>query len=504
MSREDVDVIIVGGGIGGLITGAILAKREGYRVLLLEKERYLGGKIFSFEHSEFEPKEFNQLLYATVRSTVIRSDPPIDELLKAKTFKDYIFEGGWHGFIAADRSRMSFVLKALGSDCKIVPNRGLRWWLNGEWHELRDLMHGWTMDEIQEGREVSREMNLMSVEEASVFDHVDMEAYMRSRARSPKVRQFHQVLAAWETGVNDPALVSTGEHIKAINLVHRSGRDFQMGGAGEPKGGFNNLTRAFAKIIEDNGGILKTASPVKEILIEDHTARGVRVASSEGQRDYMAPVVICNVPMQRAYPLVPPEYWPLEFVERIRAIWPLAGILGWVCTKPPMDPSFAGVYVNPVMPGCADTDGFRGDVLFSCEDAGVIDPLRVPRGHGLLAVWCGLLPRNPDEIRNQVLVDRAVAGMFTFLKTLMPNFDQQVQWYFLTRCEELYSMSVSPGLVGDRRLPVTHPTVKNLYFAGDSVTQWSFGISGATGGAIHCASAVAGRDQSVILPAYMR
>jgi hypothetical protein len=65
-------------------------------------------------------------------------------------------------------------------------------------------------------------------------------------------------------------------------------------------------------------------------------------------------------------------------------------------------------------------------------------------------------------------------------------------------------MSVSPGLVGDRRLPVSHPTVKNLHFAGDSVEQWSFGLSGATGGAIHCATAVSGRDQSVILPAYMR
>ena len=504
MRSQEADVIIIGGGIGGLITGAILAKREGYRVLLLEKEKFLGGKIFSFEHSEFEPREFRHLLYATVRSTVIRSDPPLDDLLAAKAFKDFIFEGGWHGFIASDRSRMSFVLKALGSDLKIVPNRGLRWWHRGEWRELRDLMQGWSIEEIQEGREVSREMNLMSVEESAALDHVDMDVYMRSRARSPKVREFHQVLAAWETGLNDPALVSTGEHIKAINLVHRSGRDFQLGGAGEPAGGFNNMTRAFAKIIEDNGGTIMTASPVKEVLIEDYTARGVRVASPEGEQDFLAPAVICNVPMQRAYPLVAQEYWPLEFAERIRRIWPLAGILGWVCTKPPVDPGFAGIYVNPVLPGCSGSDGFRGDVLFSCEDAGVIDPSRVPQGHGLLAVWCGLMPCNPDELRNQVLVDRAVEGMFAFLKTMIPNFERQVQWYFLTRCEELYSLSVSPGLVGDRRLPVTHPTVKNLYFTGDSVTQWSFGISGATGGAIHCASAVTGKDQSVILPAYMR
>lgn len=504
MSSRNADVIIIGGGIGGLITGAILAKREGMRVLLLEKEKVLGGKIYSFENTEYDSREFKHLLYATARSTVIRSQPSLDELLEQKVFKDFIFEGGWHGFIASDRSRMSFVLKALGSDLKILPNRGLRWWHENEWHELRDLMHGWSAEEIREGREVSRQMNLMSFDEASAYDHVDMKAYMHARARNPKARQFHEVLSAWETGINDPALVSTGEHIKAINLVHCSGRDFQTGGCGEPEGGFNNMTRAFAEIIKDNGGTINTAAPVEEVIIEDSMVRGVRVNSSEGAEDIQAPVVVCNVPMQRVYPLVPQEHWPAEFAQRIAGIWPLSGILGWICTKPPMDPSFAGIYIAPVLPGCSSEDGFRGDVLFSCEDAGVIDPSRVPEGHGLLAVWCGLLPCNPDEIRNNTLVDRAVDGMFTFLKTMMPDFDKRVQWYFLTRCEELYSMSVSPGLVGDRRIPVTHPTVRNLYFTGDSVSQWSFGISGTTGGAVNCASAVTGRDQSVLLPSYMR
>ena len=149
-------------------------------------------------------------------------------------------------------------------------------------------------------------------------------------------------------------------------------------------------------------------------------------------------------------------------------------------------------------------DGFRGDVLFSCEDAGVVDPGRVPPGHGLIAVWAGLLPRNPDEIHNPALVDRVVQGVLSFLRIMIPGFDQKVQWYFLTLAEEMYSLSISPGLIGDRRMPVTHPTVRNLYFTGDSVTQWGFGMSGVTCGAVHCASAVSGRDQSGMLPFYMR
>ena len=40
-------VCIVGGGVGGLMTGALLTK-EGYRVTVLEKNRTLGGGLQCF------------------------------------------------------------------------------------------------------------------------------------------------------------------------------------------------------------------------------------------------------------------------------------------------------------------------------------------------------------------------------------------------------------------------------------------------------------------------
>ena len=43
------DVIIVGAGMGGLITGAILAK-NGLRTLVLEKRSRIGGRAMSFEY----------------------------------------------------------------------------------------------------------------------------------------------------------------------------------------------------------------------------------------------------------------------------------------------------------------------------------------------------------------------------------------------------------------------------------------------------------------------
>ena len=48
MSQKQYDVIIVGAGMGGLITGAILAGMEGRKVLILEKNSEIGGRLMSF------------------------------------------------------------------------------------------------------------------------------------------------------------------------------------------------------------------------------------------------------------------------------------------------------------------------------------------------------------------------------------------------------------------------------------------------------------------------
>jgi phytoene dehydrogenase-like protein len=42
------DAIVIGAGMGGLVAGAILA-RKGLKVLLLEKEKQAGGYVVSFK-----------------------------------------------------------------------------------------------------------------------------------------------------------------------------------------------------------------------------------------------------------------------------------------------------------------------------------------------------------------------------------------------------------------------------------------------------------------------
>jgi len=47
-NEEDYDVVVIGAGISGLLSALALSK-EGKRVLVLEKEGYLGGVCRSYE-----------------------------------------------------------------------------------------------------------------------------------------------------------------------------------------------------------------------------------------------------------------------------------------------------------------------------------------------------------------------------------------------------------------------------------------------------------------------
>ena len=53
MKGSGKETVIIGGGLGGLVTGALLSK-EGYRVTVLEKNGIIGGGGIGFIARPFE------------------------------------------------------------------------------------------------------------------------------------------------------------------------------------------------------------------------------------------------------------------------------------------------------------------------------------------------------------------------------------------------------------------------------------------------------------------
>jgi ribulose 1,5-bisphosphate synthetase/thiazole synthase len=121
---SDHDVIIIGSGFGGLICGALLAKMAGKRVLVLERNGDIGGKIMSYGYlhdPDITEDQYKASLAACGHSKVVYSDPDFSTIVeKHGLFKKYIVDTGWHQMSVGPRIINNVPPRHLG---RVLPER---------------------------------------------------------------------------------------------------------------------------------------------------------------------------------------------------------------------------------------------------------------------------------------------------------------------------------------------------------------------------------------------
>jgi phytoene dehydrogenase-like protein len=507
---EQRDVVIVGAGMGGLITGALLAKYAGRRVLVLEKEAEIGGRTMSYggPHGSFTEKEYRRLLQGASGVHIVTSDPSIEEIIeKQGLFENYIIDSGWHGVSAGSRNRFSVLAKAMGKSLPTANQVGLLVRQDGEFVELSETVKTWPAESVRERSRVASERLRISMAETAAYDHVDIQTYLESVTTDQRVRDYYGVLGKFQMCVNDQRDASAGEWMRCNNMTSATGAHLtQGGGMGDVSGGFKNICIAFAEIISENGGEIVTDAKVTRVLIENYRATGVEVQYGRHDRTtetIRANTVISNLPMDTIHRIVPKEHFPREFCERIAHLQPITGILGHICTREPLETKWPkGLFLTD-LPNAPKVRG--GTPLFSYEQTSVIDPVRVINGDNVLTQsWLALWCRDPDEAHDRPLVDALVEAQLAFFREQYPNFDDVLEWYIFVIADRVYGVAPTPGYIGDRRPTVRHPVIPNLFFTGDTVTQTDVGTSGAAHGGILCANAVSGQNFLTLLPEFMR
>jgi hypothetical protein len=509
MKREEWDAIVIGAGMGGVITGAILAAKERMKVLVLEKNAQIGGRIVSFGKetgSAYSASQLEELLYSAAWSTVLKSEPEFSKIIEDGILNDFILDGGWHGMSAGDRCRYALLARALGKPLPVSNIFGVAYLQEGRWLQLPELVSSWPKESARERGRVAGERMLLSIEEAAEYDHVDLKMYLESVTSDKLVQDYYATMARWQFGINEPGRLSAGEWIKCNNATSSVGRHLIYGGGmGDVSGGFQVVATTFASMIEENGGEVRTNSTVKEVRIKDWKAQGVLVQGDKGLEEIDAPYVVCNVPVYGLYDLIPKEYFPAELRERISSMYPIGAIVGNICLKEPLETDYPKAqYLVDRLPGTEDLNIFGGQPVYGFEQTSIVDPSRAPSDKCLVQIALILSRKDPDEVGNKPLMDRLADEIIKFMKNQYPQFEDILEWYFLTKIDMAYGLEPAPGLVGDRRFPVRHPVIRNLFFTGDCVEQWDVGTNGAAHGAVICASALTGRDYLKLLPPYWR
>ncbi|RJG02679.1 phytoene desaturase family protein [Noviherbaspirillum sedimenti] len=511
-TANNYDVIIIGAGLGGLISGAILAKMEGKKVLVLEKNPDIGGKIMSYgylHNPDITEGEYRKSLAACGHSSIVHSEPAFPEIMeKHGLFKNYIVDTGWHQMSLGPRNRFAQIANALGKSIPISPTVGFLYHQDGKFMQLSDIANSWPKESQQERKRVAKYTSLISKEQSHQYDHVDYQAFLESITNDKNVIDYYGLMGCYSGGLNCPTTVSAGEIIRVNNMNNMAGMHFQKGGGGGVvTGGFKMVANIFADVIRESGGEIRTNSRVTEIVVKDRKAVGVRLKEDSGvEQEINAPVIINNIPPRYLGNILPQTYWPMEFKQRIENQFPLAGLLGFIGLKEPIEKGDGrkGDFSIRQLPGTEELDVIGEGSIFSFEQTSEVDPTRAKNGKCLMNTWISLYPKNPfgaTEITNDELIQKMIQLIYDFFRKQYPQWDDVYEWGYFTRAKDMYGMSICPGQLGERRLPVKHPTVENLYHTGDTVAQWGIASDGVGYGALLTVGEVTGKDyKSLIAP----
>lgn len=277
-SSNEFDVIVIGSGMGGMTTAAALARFE-HRVLLLEQGETIGGLTHSFSRNGFSwdvgLHYCGTFLHDQTAGRILDwlSGGTIEFRSMGTVYDILHFPDGFELSVGrpADAYKM----------------------------ELKEKFPGHAA-EINSYFEA-----LLSAEETAHM--IGAERTMPHALRSVHLWWHARRIKRWcgrTTGevvdglISDPKLAAVltaqwpdygGKPTEASFAIHALIMGHYLEGAAYPVGGAASIARGLVPVIEGAGGSARAGTPVREILIENGRAVGVRTGSGE---QFRTPVIV--------------------------------------------------------------------------------------------------------------------------------------------------------------------------------------------------------------------
>ena len=398
------DVVFVGSGINSLAGAALLA-RAGKRVLVLERNDYLGGAIRTAEITEpgfvhevlaaWHPLFVGSAAYGELADDLHGRGV---EYLNTELPTGSLFPDGTSAFLTTSHEANVAELErhAAGDGeawsrvvAEFMPNAELAFGVLGT--EL------WSRSGAGLGVKAYRKLGRRGLVEFAGSLLTSCRDFVTETFSSA---QAHGLLAPWvlHTGLG-PDAAASGFMTRVIAVA------IELGGMPVPRGGGARLVEALAAIVGDAGGACQTDRDVERVLVRDGRAAGVALAG--GETVEAADAVVANVTPTQLYERLldgaPVEAKAREAARRFR--YGRAEMQIHMALSEP--PRWAGderlartaiVHVTPGLDGVsrAVNEAERGllpaEATIVCGQPTTIDPSRAPDGASILWIQLQELP----------------------------------------------------------------------------------------------------------------
>ncbi len=431
--------IVIGSGVGGSGIAALLQHSGLYDVALFEQNRLIGGRFASHWKDGFR------------------------------------LDVGCHLIANCDKGTLGEILNILGRPdavewryakrpSPVFNYKGERVRFPHEFHKL-----GFTDDELQKIMQFFAETNAIPEEEWDEQDRKNMLDRLERYVRNDRARIIFGILSGVYFVIPDFE-TPVGEWV-------RCNRDFMENRcSGYPIGGTGAVPEAYVRLLEENGGRVHLATPIKRILVEDGRAAGVE--TREGVV-HPADVVISNAGLKPTVnALVGREHYGPEPLERVDAYeYSEATYM----VKVALDVPFVENENMVMFMGCDDQAQLQREL-----DEGIIpevashamipivsnlDPSAAPEGKQLIIIGGGANRQPLNSSREDW--ERWKQAFLNALEMVFPGVREHILWTVTTSPADINTLfgedgcvigiGQKVGQVGERRPSLEDPAVRNLY-----------------------------------------
>ena len=465
------DAIVIGSGIGGLVTATQLAAK-GAKVLVLERYLIPGGSGGYFEREGYRFDVGASMIFGFgtkgTTNLLTRALDAVDA--KLETYADPV-QIHYHLpdlELRVHRDYEAFLQELIA----LFPHeeRGIRAFYGKCW-EVFNYLNSMELLSLEEPRYLMRVFFQKPLSCLGLAKYLPVNAgdVARKYISDPKLLQFidmecylWSVVPADRTPMINAGMVFSDRHYGGINY---------------PKGGVGQIAQKLADGLVSAGGEIKYKARVTEIILENGTAVGVKLADNS---EYRAQRIISNATRWDTFgKLIPGQYMPAREQK-------------WQ-QKYQKSPSFLSLHLGvtadllPEGTDCHhillekwdDMEKSEGTIFVSIPT--LLDPSLAPPGHHIIHAftpswmkeWQGL-SANQYQKKKERSADRLIDRLEKIFPRLSAALDYQevgtprTHRRFLGREDGTYGPVPRRKLPGLLSMPFNRTSIPGLYCVGDS------------------------------------
>lgn len=239
--KNNYDAIVIGSGLGGLLSGAILAKK-GYKPLILEKLSFFGGKFTSFNYDGYE----------------------------IPTGAFHALPGGQYGNVGKLIKYLDLKVEMIETTPSfIVSTKNINYFLP---FTLKDFKYIFSKNSVlrilslREAIQLARIIYIVLYSKSEIPD-ISIKDFVKMYSKSNKILNLLNKIISFTISTN----IEDASAIDVTTALRKQDRNFE----GVIKGGCKALITELIRIIEKNGGTFLNNTQVIEIIVKDEKAIGV-------------------------------------------------------------------------------------------------------------------------------------------------------------------------------------------------------------------------------------